>query len=96
MDPLMVAGGLEIGTVDGQRVASRFVWPTALAVDAAGEIFVSDRGSQRIRRIAADGTTETVGGDGTAGFLDGDGASAEFYGHGDGTAHHRVRVIRIP
>ena len=110
-----IAGGLEIGTVDGPRAASRFVWPTALAVDAAGEIFVSDRGSQRIRRIAADGTTETVAGDGSAGFVDGDGASAEFYGQegiavtpdgktvyvadgngGDGTAHHRVRVIRIP
>ena len=110
-----VAGGFELGTVDGTRAESRFVWPCALAVDAAGEVFVSDRGSQRIRRVAADGTVETVAGDGTAGFLDGDGASAEFYGQegiavtpdgktvyvadgngGDGSAHHRVRVIHIP
>jgi len=74
------AGGEESGTVDGDRLAARFDHPTALAVDAAGDVFVSDVGAHRIRRIAADGVVTTVAGDGTGGFKDGAGAEAEFWG----------------
>jgi sugar lactone lactonase YvrE len=73
------AGG-EVGTADGPRLTSRFDHPTALATDAAGDIFVSDVIGHRIRRVAVDGTVTTVAGDGVAGFKDGTGAEAEFYG----------------
>jgi hypothetical protein len=72
--------GTSVGSVDGPRLTSRFDQPTALAVDAAGDVFVSDVVAHRIRRVAADGTVATVAGDGTAGFVDGAGAAAEFYG----------------
>jgi sugar lactone lactonase YvrE len=72
--------GTSVGSVDGPRLTARFDHPTALAVDAAGDIFVSDIVGHRIRRVAADGTVVTVAGNGMAGFADGAGASAEFYG----------------
>jgi sugar lactone lactonase YvrE len=68
------------GTVDGARLASRFSHPTALAIDAAGDVFVTDYIALRIRRVAVDGTVTTVAGDGTKGFMDGAGAAAQFYG----------------
>ena len=52
----------------------------ALAIDLAGNIYVSDRDSHRIRRVGADGSVTTLAGDGGEGFLDGPGATAEFYG----------------
>jgi len=42
--------------------------PTAVAVDYAGNVFFSDQGNQRIRRIGADGVITTVAGNGSPGF----------------------------
>jgi sugar lactone lactonase YvrE len=74
------AGGPQFGNVDGTRAESRFNTLRALAADSAGQVFVSDNGDHRIRRIAVDGTVETVAGDGNQGFQNGTGAQAEFYG----------------
>jgi hypothetical protein len=74
------AGDGVAGTIDGPRATARFTAPTGLAADASGDVFVSDIGAHRIRRIAADGTVTTVAGDGTAGFMDGPGFMAEFWG----------------
>ena len=68
------------GTIDGALSAARFAGPVALAIDLAGNIYVSDRDSHRIRRVGADGSVTTLAGDGAQGFLDGPGATAEFYG----------------
>lgn len=46
--------------VDGAAADARFVAPTALAFDSAGNLFVIDR--PRIRRIAQDGTVSTFAG----------------------------------
>jgi sugar lactone lactonase YvrE len=74
------AGDGGTGTIDGPRASARFSAPAALAADAAGDVFVSDSGAHRIRRITADGTVTTVAGDGTGGFMDGPGSAARFYG----------------
>jgi sugar lactone lactonase YvrE len=74
------AGANESGTVDGPALSARFARPTPLAVDGAGNVFVSDTVAHRIRRIAVDGTVTTVAGNGTAGYRDGTGAEAQFYG----------------
>ena len=61
---------------DGGPRQARFVQPTALAVDEAGNVYVSDTGDHRVRRIdAASGTISTVAGDGFPGHF-GDGGAA--------------------
>jgi sugar lactone lactonase YvrE len=66
--------------IDGAMDVAQFNMPQDLAIDAAGNVFVSDRGNQRIRRISADGKVETVAGDGTPGFGDGAGIESRFFG----------------
>jgi sugar lactone lactonase YvrE len=74
------AGANEGGTVDGPALSARFARPTAMAMDAAGNIYISDTVAHRIRRVAADGTVTTIAGNGTAGYRDGAGADAQFFG----------------
>jgi DNA-binding beta-propeller fold protein YncE len=76
-----VAGDGIAGTVDAETaLAARFDGPKAVAIDAAGNLFVSDASAHRIRRVGADGVVVTIAGDGTAGFRDGSGDQARFYG----------------
>lgn len=49
--------------------------PNGLAVAEDGTIYVADRGNFRIRRIAPDGTIDTIAGDGVEG-VEGDGGDA--------------------
>jgi len=74
------AGDGVAGTIDGPIAGARFDGPGALAVDSAGNLFVSDIFAHRIRRISAGGTVATVAGDGTEGFMNGAGNVAQFYG----------------
>jgi hypothetical protein len=74
------AGSGAPGINDGPKAGAMFNSPRAIAIDGAGNAFVSDIGNHRIRRIRVDGTVETIAGDGTMGFKDGDGTAAEFYG----------------
>jgi DNA-binding beta-propeller fold protein YncE len=74
------AGDGGSGTIDGPRLGARFAGPKALAIDGAGNIYVSDSESHRIRRVGADGNVSTLAGDGAEGFRDGPGATSEFYG----------------
>jgi uncharacterized protein (TIGR03437 family) len=59
----------------GQATAASLNNPTALAITPAGVIYFADQFNQRIRKIAADGTINTIAGNGTAGFA-GDGGPA--------------------
>jgi sugar lactone lactonase YvrE len=65
-----VAGNGTVGFCgDGQPALGACVYdPQGVAVDAAGNIYISDTGNSRIRRIAADtGIMTTIAGNGTAG-----------------------------
>jgi sugar lactone lactonase YvrE len=75
-----LAGIGTAGFADGTMATSMFSRPQALAVAANGDLFVSDLGNFRIRRIRGD-SVETVAGSGQAGHLDSDDPlAAELFG----------------
>jgi sugar lactone lactonase YvrE len=60
----------------GPATSAQLNSPSAVAVDAAGNLYISDLGNQRIRKVSPGGTTiVTVAGSGVAGFS-GDGGPA--------------------
>jgi sugar lactone lactonase YvrE len=59
----------------GQATAASFNFPSGIAVDASGVLYISDSGNHRIRRVRTDGVVETIAGTGVIGFL-GDGGQA--------------------
>lgn len=59
----------------GPAIAAKLFSPGGVAVDKAGNIYVSDTTNARIRRIASDGTVTTVAGNGVPGYA-GDGGPA--------------------
>ncbi|WP_422508679.1 gluconolaconase [Stenotrophomonas sp. GZD-301] len=66
------------GWRDGPALQAQFNTPSAIAVDAAGTLYVADTGNHAIRRIDRDGTVSTLAGDGQRGFLDGPARQARF------------------
>jgi trimeric autotransporter adhesin len=48
----------------GQAASAQINSPTGLALDAAGNLYVADEGNAVVRRIAVDGTINTVAGNG--------------------------------
>ncbi len=67
------------GAVNGTGAAARFSAPNAIAVDAAGNLYVADTGNHAIRRITPDGVVTALGGaPGAWGFAEGTGTAARF------------------
>ena len=67
------------GYRDGSGTAAWFNSPTALALDAAGNLYVADTGNSVIRKIDSTGLVTTLAGTaGTKGATDGTGAAARF------------------
>ena len=74
-----VAGSPEAGATDGAGAAARFNWPTGLARDQAGNLYLADSNNALIRKIFPDGQVTTLAGVGHAGSDDGPGAMAGFH-----------------
>ncbi|HYR84529.1 MAG TPA: NHL repeat-containing protein [Terriglobia bacterium] len=71
-----VAGSTSSSRGDGGPATNaRLVTPAGVAVDAAGNLYIADRGDHRIRKVTAGGAISTIVGTGSAGS-DGDGGSA--------------------
>ncbi len=98
----------EPGSTDGNAGFARFFQPTGVAVDPAGNVYVSDTGNHTIRAIAPDGAVSTVAGvAGALGSTNGTGATARFNAPAglalapDGrlfvadTSNHTIRVAAI-
>lgn len=57
---------------DGGPAAQALLYlPQGLAVDAQGTLYIADRGNNRIRRVASNGTISTIAGNGRGGYADG-------------------------
>jgi hypothetical protein len=67
-----IAGG---GSGDGGPATSTPIVATRVALDAAGNLYVTDTNNARIRKVAPNGTVSTVAGTGFFGFS-GDGGAA--------------------
>ncbi|MEO6995369.1 MAG: MBG domain-containing protein [Lacunisphaera sp.] len=73
------AGSSGISSItDGTGSAARFNFPTGVAVDSSGTVYVADSGLPTIRKITPAGLVTTLAGGGNLGSLDGVGASAQF------------------
>ena len=67
------------GTVDGTGTSARFNTPGAVAIDAAGNIYVADTDNHAIRLITSAGVVSTLAGlSGSLGSADGTGRLARF------------------
>jgi trimeric autotransporter adhesin len=82
-------GGTGNGLGDGGPATSaELAFPTGVAVDAAGNVFIADSYHDRIRKVTPDGIIHTVAGNGTVGFS-GDGGLAT------AAAFHSVTGIAV-
>ena len=80
-DVVSIAGnGKSRGFFDGLGANSKFNYPTDIALDKLGNLYISDTFNNAIRKITPSGFVSTIAGSGpTDGFVDGVGTSARFY-----------------
>ena len=75
-----LAGNGSASSVDGTGAAASFNSPTGIAVDALGNVYVSDYNGNKIRKITPAGVVSTLAGSGNPNSVDGTGSSASFNG----------------
>jgi sugar lactone lactonase YvrE len=67
------------GNTDATGAAARFRYPSSIAADRSGTVFVADTDNQIIREISPAGVVTTAGGSGGTGSTDGVGTAAKFF-----------------
>ncbi len=73
-----IAGSDTFGNVDGNAASATFYYPNAVAVDAAGNVYVTDQINHKVRKLSPEGEVTTLAGSGNIGSLDGAGPTASF------------------
>jgi sugar lactone lactonase YvrE len=74
-----LAGNAAAGFVNGTGAAASFYSPQYIAIDAAGNLYVTDVGNNAIRKVTAAGVVTTLAGGNGTGYADGSGATVKFY-----------------
>ena len=77
-DVTTVAGSGNQGNTDANGTSASFKFPVGVAVDGSGNVYVSDAGNHKIRKIAPNGDVTTLAGTGSAGNTDANGTFASF------------------
>ena len=68
------------GSTDGTGSAALFNYPSGVAVDGAGNVYVADTGNSTIRMVTSNGVVTTLAGSaGQSGSADGTGNTASFH-----------------
>jgi sugar lactone lactonase YvrE len=62
---------------DGGLATDAQLSPSAVAVDASGNVFIADFGNNRIRKVSSDGIIATIAGNGTPGYTGDDGPATK-------------------
>jgi uncharacterized protein (TIGR03437 family) len=81
--PVIACGGDQGFSGDGGPATSAELYlPTGGFVDSSGNLFIADRGNNRIRKVSTSGTITTVAGNGSEGATgdNGPATAAELYG----------------
>lgn len=73
--PLAGTGTRGFSGDGGSALAAELAYPSGIAIDAYGRVYIADTYNLRIRRINADGSIETIAGSGQQGYA-GDGGPA--------------------
>jgi sugar lactone lactonase YvrE len=73
-----LAGSGGTGSTDGPGTVATFNYPTGIAVDSSGNVYVGDSASNKIRKVTSAGVVTTLAGSGGNGSADGTAAAATF------------------
>ena len=72
------AGNGVPGSTDGSALFATFEDPHGIYINSAGDIYIADQNSHKIRKITSAGVVSTFAGSGVAGSTNGTGTSASF------------------
>jgi sugar lactone lactonase YvrE len=67
------------GSADGSGNAAQFSYPSGVAVDSSGNVYVADQGNNTVRKVTLAGVVTTLAGWASLGSADGIGGAAQFY-----------------
>ncbi|WP_421874030.1 cadherin domain-containing protein [Marinoscillum sp.] len=100
-----LAGSGATASVDGTGTGASFNIPYGLGIDGLGNILVTEKGGNRIRKVTPEGVVTTLAGSGQPGYLDGSPETARFNWPSDVSVsasgmiyvtdrmNHRIRTI---